>query len=86
MEIILGTVAAFATSLMKRYGVIDRFSPLAIYIAIFLVAVIASVIWHIAQNDERVMATLLTAGQILISAVGMYEVILKRIGMKKLEA
>lgn len=81
MEIIAGAALAVLAQVVKKYLV--PMGDWAVHAAIFAVAIVGVGVWQVAQSNPQVMGMLLQAVELLTVAIGVYEVILKRLGVTR---
>jgi len=57
-----------------------KFGKYAVHAVMFIVAMLITGVWQAMNANEDIMQLVLQAGTLLVQAVGIYEVVLKRIG------
>lgn len=82
MEVLLGLGVALLGQFIKRY--LTAYTSIVTHAVVFFLALVAVCVWQYAQYDPSFMAVLMTAGKVLLTAVGVYEVLLKRLGFSAL--
>lgn len=81
MEALIVVAVALLSQVLKKY-VYPLYGAIGTQVAVFGVAFMFSAIYYTAQLNPSVMEILVSAGQVLLLAVGVYEVLLKRIGFQ----
>lgn len=79
--IALGLFAQF----VKKY-VYPAAGSAGVHGLVFMVALVGVGVWQAAQSDPSIMIMLRDAGAYLLATVGLYEVIMKRIGFKSIRS
>lgn len=79
MELLIGAALALLAQVTKEY-IYPKFGDWGVHGALFLIALVGTAIWQTAVARPELMAIIENAGTLLVSAVGVYEVILKRLG------
>lgn len=69
------------SQLMKKY-VYPKYGKTGVHVVTFVLALVFSGMYYATQSNPEFLEIMLSAGKVLVYAVGVYEVILKRIGFQ----
>lgn len=71
----------FLTQTLKKH-IYPRWGSVGVQSSVFIVSILFALLYAWSHANPSIMAIALNAGQILLYAVGVYEVLLKRIGFE----
>ena len=80
MELVIAAALAVLAQIIKRW--LAPIGPWAVHAFVFVLALGGVAVWQAAQASPEFMDVLVQAAQMLATAVGVYELILKRLGAK----
>jgi hypothetical protein len=78
-EALIVLAVASLAQMLKQY-VYPKWGSVGMQVVVFLVALGFSTLYYVAQASPSFMAIVATSGQVLLLAVGVYEILLKRLG------
>ena len=83
MEAIIILGIALLSQAVKKY-IYPSYGSGGVHCFVFAVAMLITSVWYVANQTPQFMEILQQAGIILIATVGLYEVVLKKIGFSSI--